>query len=207
MRTQRVEFMTSAARPGDFPPEDLPEIAMIGRSNVGKSSLINRLVGAKGIARVSSTPGKTRLINFYRVTPVAGTGAPFSLVDLPGYGYARISKENRSRWAALVEAYLLRRGSLAGVVVLLDLRHGPSPLDRQFDQWIKPAGIPMIPVVAKADLLTQSKRATALRELRDLGRFSVDGEAIFVSARTGEGKNALFNRMIQLIEGRADGKR
>jgi GTP-binding protein len=198
MRFHAVEFITSAASPGDFPREEYPEVAMLGRSNVGKSSLINRLVGTKGLARVSSTPGKTRLINFFKISPLPKSVPPFVLVDLPGYGYAKASKEERSKWTGLIEAYLAHRNALAGVVAIMDLRHGASPLDEQLSAWLAPLDLPVIRVVSKADLLKRSGRSEANRTVRENLHFGGQEEAIFFSARTGEGQDLLIKRIIDM---------
>lgn len=202
MQIQSVEFLTSAVRTSDFPRDEFPEVAIVGRSNVGKSSLINRLVSAKGLARVSSTPGKTRLVNFFKVRPRPGTGLPFCIVDLPGYGYAKVSRETKLRWSGLIEGYIAHRNALAGIVSLLDLRHGPSPLDEQLDLWIRPRGVPVIRVVTKADLLTRSARADRVREWKKSASSGGEDELILVSAKTGEGCDTLLARMVHLADAR-----
>ena len=141
----------------------LPEVAFVGRSNVGKSSLINRVLGRKGLARVSQTPGKTTLLNVYRLPA-------FYLVDLPGYGFAKASKTERAAYRLLLERYLRERTSLAGVVWLLDIRHEPSADDAEFGELLAATGVPTLPVLTKADKLTQGARTKRARELgRALG--------------------------------------
>ena len=125
MIVKSTEFIKSAAKPAHYPPADLPEIAFAGRSNVGKSSLINCLVNRKGLVRTSSTPGRTQLINFFDVN------GEFVLVDLPGYGYAKVPLAVKKEWGPMMEAYLSSRDTLAGVVLILDIRREPSPEDRQ----------------------------------------------------------------------------
>ncbi len=141
----------------------LPEVAFVGRSNVGKSSLINRVLGRKGLARVSQTPGKTTLLNVYRLPA-------FYLVDLPGYGFAKASKPERAAYRLLLERYLRERTSLAGVVWLLDIRHEPSTDDAAFGELLAATGVPTLPVLTKGDKLTQGARTKRARELgRALG--------------------------------------
>src|SRR5512147_645227 len=138
MMITSAEFVTSAVRPAQYPPSDLPEFAFAGRSNVGKSSLINTLVSRRKLVQTSSTPGKTRLINFFRVN-----GA-FTFVDLPGYGYARVSQEERRRWRPMVEQYLSGRENLKAVVVILDIRRVPTAEDGKLLQWLDREGIPTL---------------------------------------------------------------
>ncbi len=141
----------------------LPEVAFVGRSNVGKSSLINRVLGRKGLARVSQTPGKTTLLNVYRLPA-------FYLVDLPGYGFAKASKPERAAYRLLLERYLRERASLAGVVWLLDIRHDPSAEDAGFGELLAATGVPTLPVLTKGDKLAQGARTKRARELgRALG--------------------------------------
>lgn len=131
----------------------LPQLALAGRSNVGKSSLLNKLTGRKNLAKISSTPGKTRSLNFYKVTP-----EEFYLVDLPGYGYARCSKTERDKWAALIALYLRNNPRLFGVVALLDSRHPPQVLDIELITYIKAQGLDVFPVMTKADKCKQPVR-------------------------------------------------
>jgi GTP-binding protein len=195
MRIQSVEFITSAARPSDFPPDGFPEIALVGRSNVGKSSLLNSLAGKKGLARVSGTPGKTRLVNFFRLTWADPKSGPVVLVDLPGYGYARVPKALRNQWAGLVEGFLLGRKTLRGVVVLIDPRHEPGIPDRRLHEWIRPTGLPLLWVATKSDQVPSSRRAAALAGLRE-GLGLPGGEPVlFFSSKTGEGRDRLLSQI------------
>jgi GTP-binding protein len=152
----QAAFLAAAGRAADLPPPGPPELAFAGRSNVGKSSAINALLGRKGLARTSKTPGRTQTINFYEL----GGGA--RLVDLPGYGYARVPQALRERWKALVEAYLSKRNSLAGVVVLMDARRPLTPLDRQLLDWLGSAC--RLVLLTKADKLSRVEQAAALQE-------------------------------------------
>jgi GTP-binding protein len=151
--------MRAAARPSDFPPAGPTEIAFAGRSNVGKSSAINALSGRKGLARTSKTPGRTQTINFYEV------GASARLVDLPGYGYARVPQALRTQWKALVGAYIAERGTLAGLVVLMDARHPLTPLDVQLLDWLGEVRSRLV-LLTKADKLTRAEQQAVLTAVR-----------------------------------------
>src|SRR5690242_9835721 len=154
---RRVAFLGGLASPGGWRPASaLPEVAFSGRSNVGKSSLLNTLVRRKALARVSQTPGKTREINFFRVNDA------FTLVDLPGYGYAQVSKSARAEWRPLIEVYLRHSEQLRGVVQLIDARHDPTALDRQMLEFLAELGAPTIVALTKVDKLRPSARAARL---------------------------------------------
>ena len=157
-------FLASAGRPGDLPPEGVPEVAFAGRSNVGKSSAINALVGRKRLAFTSKTPGRTQTINFYEL----GSGA--RLVDLPGYGFARAPHALRTQWKGLVEAYLSSRPKLAGMVVIMDARHPFTPLDRQLLQWLGDAR--KLVLLSKADKLSRAEQAALSKQHSDALLFS-----------------------------------
>ena len=166
------------------------QIALAGRSNVGKSTLLNKLVGRKGIAKVSTTPGKTRSLNFFLVNN------RFYLVDLPGYGYAKVSKAERKDWGKLVESYLKKSSSLAGLILLLDCRRDPTDGDLELMDWLDHRQIPMLTVVTKADKLTRDKmnRKLAVVE-KELGV-----SAIGFSAVSGVGKRELVDAVLGLVE-------
>jgi GTP-binding protein len=155
-----AEFLTSAATPRQFPPESLPEFAFLGRSNVGKSSLLNCLVGVKKLAHVSSTPGRTQTINFYRV------GNKFCLVDLPGYGYAKVSKSESQSWKALADAYLLNRQALQLALLLVDSRRGWMDPDRQLRSYLEYHQRPYIVVATKIDKLNRKEETKSMNDLR-----------------------------------------
>lgn len=168
-----------------------PQVALAGRSNVGKSSLVNCLGGrSKGLAKTSSTPGKTRSLNFYKVTPAA-----VYLVDLPGYGYARCSKAERDKWAKLVERYFNEAGDmLHAVAVLLDCRLEPQRLDRELTAYLAGAGQNIIPVLTKADKCKQAERAARVRDWKAL----LPGSApLLFSSKTGQGRDALWKRILE----------
>lgn len=174
----KAEFVVSAGAPDQYPRDGLPEIALIGRSNVGKSSLINTVTGVKGLARTSTEPGRTRRLNFFRV------GGIYYLVDLPGFGFARVSKEEKARWGQMVEEYLLSRPNLAGAIQLIDLRRRVEEDDLQFKDWFSPRGVPLLLVATKADKLPKAQRLAAEREIT--AAFGV--APVLFSARTGEGR-------------------
>ena len=188
-----LEFIGGMASAGGWrPPTELPEIAFAGRSNVGKSSLLNRLVHRKKFARVSNTPGRTREVNFFKVND------SFLLVDLPGYGYARISKERRAEWRPLIESYLKSTNQLRGVVQLLDSRHDPTPDDLQMLDYLGDIGVPTIIVLTKIDKLTAKERQRQRSQIA--GAAGVDDEQMIgFSATTGEGRNELAEAIEGLL--------
>lgn len=159
MRPLSATFVRGVATPDALPDARLPEVAVSGRSNVGKSSLLNALFGLRGLARVSNTPGRTQEINFFSV------GGRYHLVDLPGYGYARAPAALKNRWAALVRAYLDGRGQLAGILQLVDARHPPSAQDAAMLEWLADSGRAALVVATKIDKLSRMERARRLKEL------------------------------------------
>jgi GTP-binding protein len=180
MRVHTAEFLQSAGRVDQFPPGGRPEIAFAGRSNVGKSSLINRLLGRRTLARTSSTPGRTRTINFYAVNE------GFLCVDLPGYGYAKVARTIQEDWWSLVEQYVMHRVPLRGVVHLTDARHPPTDQDRELRKFLAALRVPCLHVLTKADKVPRGQRTAALGAAQAvLGPGS--SEALFFSAATGEG--------------------
>lgn len=189
-----LEFLGGMASAGGWRPESsLPEIAFAGRSNVGKSSLLNRLVRRKKLARVSNTPGRTREVNFFKVND------RFILVDLPGYGYARISKERRAEWKPLIEGYLRTSAELRGIVQLLDARHDPTPDDAHMLDFLGEVGVPTLIALTKIDKLKPGERKTvAVHRAADLG-LDVD-QVIPFSAVTGEGRDELAEAIEALLE-------
>lgn len=189
MKIQSAAFLTSAAKPADYPSGDLPEVAFLGRSNVGKSSLINSLLNRRRLAQTSRTPGKTRTINFFEVN---GT---FHLVDLPGYGYARISRSLHAGWEKMLETYLSGRQSLRGAVLLVDLRHPPTKLDCQMKYWLDHYGCPTVVVATKADKVGTSRHRKHLREIREGLPVKEHQLLLTCSARTGFGKDRLWSAL------------
>jgi GTP-binding protein len=177
-----LKFLASAARPPQFPPDDLPELAFAGRSNVGKSSAINALARRRRLAFFSKTPGRTQTINFFEL------GGRGRLVDLPGYGFARAPRAVRAEWDRLVGGYLAERRSLSGVVVLLDARHPLTPHDELLLGWLRPAARRLLVLLSKCDKLTREQRGRTLRELRARLAISDHGARVqLFSAQSGEG--------------------
>ena len=194
-----AEFITSIARFDQLPSENLPEIALTGRSNVGKSSVINTLVGKAGLARTSNTPGRTQTLNYYRVTPEEKSGKPFLIVDMPGYGFAAVNKNSRYQWLDLVEQYLNTRSTLRGVIQIIDLRHTPQALDADMSDWLHSNNHHYAVVGNKADKLAKTKVPGMLAQVtKGLGVNPED--AIAFSAETGLGRNQLWHWMIDAID-------
>jgi GTP-binding protein len=188
-----AEFETSAVRPRQYPAGDLPEVAFAGRSNVGKSSLINCLTQRKKLVRTSRTPGLTQMINFFKIN-----GA-FHFVDLPGYGFARVPEQVRAQWKPMVEAYLLGRRTLRGIVQIMDARHLPTPDDVQLWAWLKNSRIPAIPVLTKADKIAQGKRSSqAKAAAQSLG--VPREELMLFSSATGLGRSELLEKILVLLD-------
>ncbi|PKM82978.1 MAG: YihA family ribosome biogenesis GTP-binding protein [Firmicutes bacterium HGW-Firmicutes-14] len=186
MRILSAEYIISAPGPKQYPEDNLPEIAFAGRSNVGKSSLINRLVNRKALARTSGSPGKTRLLNFYRIND------NFYFVDLPGYGFAKVPRDVKAQWGKMIEGYLLNRENLRAVIQLIDIRHAPSQEDVQMHDWLKHYGIPAILAVTKADKLPRSKINKHVKLIMDSLKPFPGTPVVVFSAETGQGKDELW---------------
>lgn len=202
MLIKSVEFAGAVAAPDGPKPVALPEIAFSGKSNVGKSSLINRLLGRTRtpVARVSGTPGKTQEINFFRVRAAAESGADasFFLVDLPGYGFARVPLEVRAKWKPLIESYLGGSSELKGVVQLLDARHGPTPDDRKMVRYLANLGLPTLFVLTKVDKLSRRERPKQIDKL--IEELGVDTDQVLTfSAKSGEGREELVASVEALL--------
>jgi GTP-binding protein len=189
-----LEFIGPMATVDGWRPQSvLPEVAFAGRSNVGKSSLLNRLVRRKAFARVSHTPGRTREINFFKVNDA------FVLADLPGYGYARISKARKAEWVPLIEGYLSASTELRGVVLLLDVRHDPSDEDRQMLDYLGELGTPTLIVLTKVDKLGARARAGQIANMAAV--LSVDEDQLVpFSAETNEGRDELAAAVMSLVQ-------
>ena len=182
-----------AGKPQDFPKGIMPEVAFLGRSNVGKSSLINVYLGRKNLAKTSSTPGKTRALFFYLVNDA------YYLVDLPGYGFARVSKSLREDWGHLIESYLNNRQQLKGLVHIVDIRHSPTADDKQMAEWLKYNDYPFITVATKADKISRGRYPVRKKEIRaELGLES-GNELILFSAKSKEGTREVSSYINQLV--------
>ncbi len=188
-----VSFITSAFQESHYPPPDRPEIAFAGRSNVGKSSLINVILGRKKMARTSSTPGRTQAINFFLA------GERMYLVDLPGYGFARVPFQVRKSWGSMVETYLMKRPNLKAVVVILDIRRDPGRGDMDLLGWLNKYGIDTILVLTKADKLSRQKSTARAKLIREaLGELASDSPTVF-SAKTREGRDEIWEKIERII--------
>ena len=193
MNIKSVEFLTSAVRKDQYPPEGVPEIAFAGRSNVGKSSLINLLMNRKKLAKVSQNPGKTRTINFFLVNE------DFRIVDLPGYGFAKVSKAEAEKWGPMMEEYLSGRPDLLKVVQLVDIRHAPSAQDRQMYEYLQYYGLDGLVVATKADKVSRSEQAKNLAVIRrDLNLKKTD-RVIPVSALNKTGTEEVLSAVEDIL--------
>jgi len=186
MKVNQAEFVISAVGPGQYPQDALPEIALAGRSNVGKSSLINRMIARKNLARTSSQPGKTQTLNYYRIN------ADLYFVDLPGYGYAKVSKSERERWGKFIESYLLNREPLHLVLLLVDLRHPPTKDDQAMYDWLAHHDIPLCVVATKADKLSRSQLPKHAKIVRETLGMPKGQPLILFSSEAGLGKEELW---------------
>jgi GTP-binding protein len=194
MKLLSAEFIKSSVTPEQFPPDRLPEIAFVGRSNVGKSSLINSLLHRKKLAKVSKTPGKTRAVNFFTVRTSDPHLSLLSLVDLPGYGYAKVSKAMRAQWGPMIEQYLAQRQSLGAVILLIEARVW-MPQDVLTVQWVQSLGCGLILVLTKADKLRQSERTPSLAAVRTAFGLSPEVPVLLYSAETHEGRDSLWGEI------------
>ena len=186
MEVNRAELAAVGVKLAQFPTDGLPEIALAGRSNVGKSTLINALINRKSLARTSSQPGKTRTINFYRVEET------LYLVDLPGYGYAKAPRSETASWGKMIETYLSKRETLAGVVLLLDIRHEPTANDKQMLQWLRHYDFPTLVVATKADKVNRSQVPKQLAMIRKSLALTPEEKLLSFSGASKAGKEELW---------------
>jgi GTP-binding protein len=190
MKIVSAEFVTSAASPTQYPRQLLPEVAFAGRSNVGKSSLINTLVHRKNLVKTSATPGKTRTLNFFVVNE------RFSFVDFPGYGYARVPREMQTSWRPMVEAYLKRRAALRAVVHIVDFRHAPSELDCQLRAWLLHRQVAVLTVATKLDKVKRNQRTAHEQQIRRGLVLPADEPLTLFSSHNHEGRLRLWQRLM-----------
>lgn len=197
MKVHDTSFVISAVSPKQYPVDALPEIALAGRSNVGKSSLINRLIARKNLARTSSKPGKTQTLNFYRIT---GDRKDLFFVDLPGYGFAKVSKDIKEQWGKMIEEYLSSRSQLAAVVQVVDLRHPPSKDDINMYEWLAYHQLPIIVVATKADKVPRGKWQKHLKVIKEDLQLRAGDALLLFSAETSLGKDEVWQVILQHID-------
>ncbi len=195
MRVSDVRLALVTDDPASHPNPSRPEVAFVGRSNVGKSSLLNTLLQRRRLARISRTPGKTQTINYYAV------GGDCYLVDLPGYGYAAVPETVRSRWGPMMEAYLGDNSRLAGVVSLMDGRHSPTPLDHSMTAWLADRGLPILVVLTKSDQVSRAGRNQKLSQAASTLGLDTD-QVVWFSSRTGEGRDTVLRAVSGLLSTR-----
>ena len=184
-------FETSAVKPAQYPKDagpPLPEIALVGRSNVGKSSLLNSLANRRDLAKTSSRPGRTQTINFYKF-------GDFRIVDLPGYGYAQVAKRIRAKWGPMIETYLRERQQLVGVIHIVDLRHKPTDDDLQMSQWLQHQGLPYGVIATKADKISRGRWQQHVKVTKEV----LGVEPIIFSAQSGVGKAEVLALIAELL--------
>ncbi len=187
LNTHNASILLSAANKSHYPQDDLPEVALAGRSNVGKSSFINTLLGRKNLARTSSKPGKTQLLNFYNIDD------KLRFVDVPGYGYAKVSKTERAKWGKMIENYLHKSQMLRCVFLLIDIRHEPSSNDKLMYDWIVSQGFQPILIATKADKIKRSQLQKQLKILRTGLGVGTEVMMIPFSAETKQGREEIWN--------------
>ena len=193
MIIRSAKFVCSAVTPDQYPPGELPEVAFAGRSNVGKSALINKILNRKKLVRTSKTPGRTQLLNFFEINGI------YRFVDLPGYGYAKVPEEVRRRWRPMVETYLMGRATMRGIVLLLDIRRTPSKEDLTLWHWLQANDIEVITVITKVDKLSKNKRNRQIASIaKSLGCKAE--ELVQFSAISGEGRDELWQQLLKLLE-------
>ncbi|PSL35171.1 GTP-binding protein [Planomicrobium soli] len=186
MIVHNVELVISAVRPEQYPEDGLPEFALAGRSNVGKSSFINKMIGRKSMARISSKPGKTQTLNFYKIEE------KLFYVDVPGYGYAKVSKSEREAWGKMIERYITGREELKAVIQIVDLRHPPSRDDVNMYDFMKHYDIPCIIIATKADKIPKGKWDKHKKIVRETLDMDKNDPLIVFSSETGLGKDAAW---------------
>lgn len=192
MKVTQAEIVISAVQQSQYPEDKLPEIVLLGRSNVGKSSFINTLIQRKGLARTSSQPGKTQTMNFYKINDA------FYFVDMPGYGYAKVSKKEREKWGVMVEEYLQKRENMVLVLLLVDSRHEPTEDDRLMYDWLTYYGLDPVIIATKADKISKVRQKKAVDNIFNTLRPRKRSDVILFSAATKMGKDEAW----EVIEGR-----
>ncbi|MGQ7277893.1 ribosome biogenesis GTP-binding protein YihA/YsxC [Brevibacillus thermoruber] len=193
MKITSAEFVVSAVGPKQYPTDGLPEIALVGRSNVGKSSLLNKMMNRKGLARTSSKPGKTQTLNYFRVNNM------LYFVDFPGYGYAKVAKSLKQQWGKMIENYLKQRQELRFVIQLVDIRHAPSKDDVAMYDWCKEIGIPTVVVATKGDKIARGRWLQHTKVIREHLQLRGDDALIIFSSETGQGRDELWGEIVRRL--------
>lgn len=186
MKVTAAEFVISAVGPKQYPTDGLPEIALVGRSNVGKSSLLNKMMSRKALARTSSRPGKTQTLNYFKVNN------QIYFVDFPGYGYAKVSKSIKEQWGKMIQAYLSQREELRFIIQLVDIRHAPSKDDVAMYDWCKQIGLSTVVVATKGDKIARGKWQQHLKVIREHLQLRGGDTIIVFSSETGQGRDELW---------------
>lgn len=194
MKVTQAEFIISAVSPKQYPDASLPELALAGRSNVGKSSFINKMINRKNLARTSSKPGKTQTLNYYLINK------EMYFVDLPGYGYAKVSKTEKEKWGPMMEEYLQTRKPLKAVIQVVDIRHTPTKDDKGMFEYLKHYGIPIIVVATKTDKIPRGKWQKHAKEVRTTLGMEKSDPLVLFSAETGQGKDEAWSVIWQKIK-------
>ena len=187
MKVTSSDIVISAVKPEQYPETMLPEFALAGRSNVGKSSFINKMLNRKGLARISSKPGKTQTLNFYLINGI------LHFVDVPGYGYAKVSKKEREAWGKMIETYITTREQLRAVILIVDLRHPPTADDRMMYGFLKHYEIPCIVIATKADKIPKGKWQKHLKVTKELLELEKNDHLVLFSSETGLGKDEVWS--------------
>ncbi|RNB90526.1 YihA family ribosome biogenesis GTP-binding protein [Brevibacillus fluminis] len=194
MKITSAEFITSAVAANQYPTDGLPEIALVGRSNVGKSSLLNKMMNRKALARTSSKPGKTQTLNYFLVNK------SIYLVDFPGYGYAKVAKSIKETWGKMIQTYLAKREELRFMVQLVDIRHAPSKDDVAMYAWSKEIGIPVVVVATKADKIARGRWQQHTKIIRETMNVRGGDPILVFSSETGQGRDELWQEIINRIK-------
>lgn len=194
MKVTKAEIVISAVKPEQYPNDRLPEIALAGRSNVGKSSFINKLINRKALARTSGKPGKTQTLNFYRINDA------MYFVDVPGYGFAKVSKSEREAWGRMIETYLLQRDTLRTVALIVDLRHPPSKDDVAMYEFLKHNDLPVMIVATKADKIPKGKWQKHLKIVKETLGANPNDPILLFSSETAEGKEKVWSQIESVIK-------
>jgi GTP-binding protein len=191
-KVRSVCFIKSAVKPTQYPQHDLPEVAFIGRSNVGKSSLLNTLVNKRNLARISNTPGRTQLINFFNIDE------KLCFVDLPGYGFAKVPEHMQKQWQPMIESYLLQSENLKGVILIVDSRHKPTKHDIIMREWLLSYGIPTIIVATKIDKIPKTKQQKQINLIKNTLKIQPEESLLPFSALSGKGLKSVWDAIAQV---------